>query len=89
MQYASLLETTSTVGSGERQLERLNMERYNSSIVFAALYLREASKEIESIEPEMSLALLKSADALLHKHSIGEGAVEEAKELADELRRDS
>lgn len=62
------------------------MESCDSQIVFAALYLREASKELEFVEPEMSLALLKSAEAILKKHRIGEDAVAELGDLSNGLK---
>lgn len=65
------------------------MQKSNSAIVLAAIYLREASHELKELEPEMSLALLESSQAILEKHSIQEQEVQQFKDLSNELRSNS
>jgi hypothetical protein len=48
------------------KLDRLPIGK--SQIIMAAVCLEEASKQLDPIEPELSLALLNSAEALLRKH---------------------
>lgn len=61
----------------------------NSAIILAALHLREASAELANLEPEMSLALLRSAEAILSKHQVDTAEVQEFEELAGDIARDN
>ena len=61
----------------------------NSAIILAALHLREASAELANIEPEMSLALLRSAKAILSKHQVDTEEAKEFEELASDIARDN
>ena len=61
----------------------------NSAIILAALHLREASAELANIEPEMSLALLRSAKVILSKHQVDTEEAKEFEELASDIARDN
>ena len=61
----------------------------NSAIILAALHLREASAELANIEPEMSLALLRSAKVILSKYQVDPTEEKEFEELASDIARDN
>lgn len=76
-----------TIEDDVMKLDRLPAGK--SQIIMAAVCLEEASKQLDPIEPELSLALLNSAEALLRKHQIDQTSTTEFKALSDELREDS